>query len=179
MVARLPTWEQRLLEEIQSVAGGGPIEPEHIEALNEGTRFFKEAMRLYPPVSSIVRIAAKDTELGGAPIRAGTIIVVAIYAIHRHRSLWNDPDRFDPERFLPENESRQARYQFMPFGAGPRVCLGASFAMVEAIAMFASFIRAARFDIPNGYVPVPLSRVTLRAKGGMPLKVWPRAAAAA
>jgi cytochrome P450 len=104
-------------------------------------------------------------------VKEGGIIVMPIFAIHRHRKLWEDPARFDPERFSPEREAQQVRYQYLPFGAGPRVCIGASFAMLEATILLASFVRAARFKVPDGHVPVPLSRIALQPKGGMPLHV--------
>jgi cytochrome P450 len=174
LVARAPDWERRMLAEIGQVAGDVPIKPEHIDRLTEVTKVIKEAMRLYPPISSIIRVPKKDVELDGKKLAAGSFIIIPIFAIHRHRRLWDDPDRFDPDRFAPEREAKYSRYQFMPFGAGPRVCIGGSFAMIEAVAMLATFVRAARFEVPAGHVPTPVSRVTLMPSGGMPLKVWPR-----
>ena len=161
----------------REVAGGGPIGAQHVDRLTDVTMFIKEAMRLYPPISSFARVATKDVDLDGTLVKKDSIIVMPIFAIHRHQRLWEDPGRFDPERFTPEREAKQVRYQYMPFGAGPRVCIGASFAMLEATILLALFVRAARFEVPPGHVPVPLSRIALQPKGGMPLKVWMRDAA--
>jgi cytochrome P450 len=178
LVARSPAWERRMLEEIERVAGDGPIRPEHIDRLTEVTKVVKESMRLYPPAPVLTRIANRDIELGGKHLAAGSLVVMPIFAIHRHRRLWDDPDRFDPDRFAPEREAKYSRYQFMPFGAGPRICIGASFAMIEATAMLATFVRSAHFEVSAGHVPTPISRITLRPSGGMPLKVWPRSGSA-
>jgi cytochrome P450 len=174
LVARAPDWEARMVDEIRRVAGDAPIAPEHIEHLVDVTKVVKEAMRLYPPAPVLTRITTRDLELGGKQLAAGSLVVLPIFAIHRHRQQWNDPDRFDPDRFSPEREAQYSRYQFMPFGAGPRICIGASFAMIEATAMLATFVRAAHFEVPAGHTPTPISRVTLRPRGGMPLEVWPR-----
>jgi cytochrome P450 len=171
LVALSPAWEQRLLAEVTRVAGDTPIGAQHVDLLTDTAMFIKEAMRLYPPISSLARVATRDVDLGGMLVKKGNIIVMPIFAIHRHKRLWEDPARFDPERFLPEREAKQVRYQYMPFGAGPRVCIGASFATLEATIMLASFVRAARFEVPAGHVAVPLSRIALQPKGGMPLKI--------
>jgi cytochrome P450 len=171
LVALSPEWEERILAEVRSVAGDAPIGAEHAARLGDVTMFIKEAMRLYPPISSLARVATRDVDLDGTPVKEGGIIVMPIFAIHRHHKLWDDPARFDPERFTSEREAQQVRYQYLPFGAGPRVCIGASFAMLEATILLASFVRAARFEVPEGHVPVPLSRIALQPKGGMPLKV--------
>jgi cytochrome P450 len=177
LIARSPEWERRMLDEIRSVAGDGPIKAEHVDQLKVTTMVLKESMRVYPPVPTLTRIAKKDMELDGLKLTAGSMIFIPIYAIHRHRRLWDDPDRFDPERFAPGRESAYSRYQYFPFGAGPRICIGSSFAMIESIIMLAAFVRAARFEVPPGFRPLPVSRVTLWSDSGMPLKVWPRAAA--
>lgn len=171
LTALSPAWEQRLLAEVTRVAGDAPIDAEHAALLTDTAMFVKEAMRLYPPISSLARVATKDVDLGGTLVKKDSIIVMPIFAIHRHKRLWDDPDRFNPERFAPEREAKQVRYQYMPFGAGPRVCIGASFATLEATILLASFVRAAWFEVPSGYVPIPLSRIALQPKGGMPLKV--------
>ena len=101
------------------------------------------------------------------------MIVVPIYSIHRHKRLWSDPDSFDPMRFTPEREASYPRGQFMPFGAGPRICLGAAFAMTEATVVLATLIRDARFDWDGKHAPEPISRITLQPRGGMPLHVIP------
>jgi cytochrome P450 len=176
LIARAPEWESRIVKEVEQVAGHAPITSEHIDRLQVVSQVLKESMRLYPPVPVLTRIARGEVEIGGWQLVGGTLIVMPIYAIHRHRRLWDDPDRFDPNRFAPANEVRYSRYQFMPFGAGPRICVGASFGLIEATAMLATLVRAAKFEVPDGYQPVPISRVTLRPKGGMPLRVWPRAA---
>jgi len=131
----------------------------------------KEGMRLFPPAPIISRRALRDTELAGKPIRAGTQIIIPIYAIQRHRRYWADPDRFDPTRFAPENEAKLSRYHYMPFGAGPRICIGMAFAMIEAVAILATLVRSANFAIVPGPEPEAVSRVTLRPANGMPLKV--------
>lgn len=174
LVSQSPEWEARLLDEVRAIAGEGAIEAKHVDKLQLTAMFIKETMRVYPPISSMVRVAARGCDLGGAKVKAGGLIIIPIYAIHRHRRLWDDPARFDPERFRPEREAKHARYQYMPFGAGPRICIGASFAQIEAVVMLAAFVRAARFSTPAGFVPEPLSRVALQPKGGMPLMVHMR-----
>jgi cytochrome P450 len=174
LLARAPDWQARVYDEICNAAGDGPIDAAVIERLTVTQRVLKESMRLYPPAPVIARQSTEALNIGGWPLPAGSQIVIPIFAIHRHRKLWDDPDRFDPDRFLPEAEAGRPRTQYMPFGGGPRVCIGATFAMTEATALLATFVRAARFDWDGQHVPEPVSRVTLRPAGGMPLIVTMR-----
>jgi cytochrome P450 len=169
-----PAWEARLSREVEAVIGEGSIKGEHVPALALTTAFMKETMRLYPPISSVSRVAALDVALGGTTIRRGSLVIIPMFAIHRHRSLWRDPDRFDPARFSPESEAGLKRYQYMPFGAGPRICIGASFSLTESAIMLASFVRAARFATPPGSSFHPVSGITLRARPEIVLEVTPR-----
>jgi cytochrome P450 len=178
LLARAPEWQERIRGEVRAVTSDRPIEAGHLDRLPVTRAVLKEAMRLYPPAPVMTRVAANDMQLGGERIAAGTMIVIPIFAVHRHRKLWHDPDRFDPERFTPEREANYARTQFMPFGFGARTCIGMSFAMMEGIAILATLATHARFGWDGRHAPEPISRVTLRPKGGMPLAVWPREAAA-
>ena len=171
LLARQPQWQQRLRDEVQRVTGGGPVRPEHIAELQMTTRVLEESMRLYPPVATVVRVAVDDTELDGQPIAKDTIVIAPIFAIHRHRARWEDPDRFDPDRFLPERKAQFERGQYMPFGFGPRTCLGLTLAMVEGIAILATLLQKARFEWDGEHKPEPVSAIVLRPKGGMRLKV--------
>ncbi len=169
LLARAPAWGDRLAAEVRSVAGEGPIKPEHIDKLVLTTQVLKESMRLYPPAPIMSRQANADTELAGVPVKAGTQVIIPIYAIQRHRRHWPNPDDFEPSRFA--NEAEIPRYHYMPFGAGPRICIGMAFALIEGIAILASLVRAAAFAVTPGLDPEPVSRVTLRPAGGMPLFV--------
>jgi cytochrome P450 len=171
LLAQVPEWQNRVRAEIRAVAGDAPISVEHLAGLTLTQQVLKESMRLYPPVAFVSRTAARDTTIGGEPVAADAMIMMSIYAMHRHRRLWADPDGFDPTRFTPEREAAYPRCQFMPFGAGPRICLGASFAMMEATVALASFVRAARFEWVGKKEPHPVSRVTLQPAGGMPMRV--------
>jgi cytochrome P450 len=128
-------------------------------------------MRLYPPVPAMTRVNLEPTELGGIAFPKPALIVIPIFAVHRHKAHWENPDAFDPDRFVPEREAAYARTQFMPFGAGPRVCIGASFALVEATAVLATLLQSARFKWDGKHFPEPINRITLQPKGGMPLTV--------
>jgi cytochrome P450 len=174
LLARAPGWQERVRAEVESVVGTSPVEAAHLERLAVTRMVLKEAMRLYPPAPVMTRLAAQTMTLGAERVAAGTLIVIPIFAVHRHRKLWDDPDRFDPERFAPEHEAEYPRTQFMPFGFGPRTCIGGTFAMMEATAILATLVRGARFGWDGVHAPEPLSRVTLRPKGGMPLEVWLR-----
>jgi cytochrome P450 len=178
LLARAPQWQERIRSEVQAVTAGRPIDAGHIDQLVITRAVLKEAMRLYPPAPIMTRVAAEDVELAGEKLRAGSLIFIPIFAVHRHRRLWPDPDRFDPERFTPEREATYARTQFMPFGFGARTCIGMSFAMLEGIALLGTLVAGARFGWDGRHAPEPISRVTLRPKGGMPLTVWPLEAAA-
>src|SRR5680860_1016585 len=122
LTSRAPEWEARMLEEIRQVVPSGPITGEHIDKLVTVQQVLKESLRLFPPLPLMSRYAAEDVELAGEHIKAGTLIGLPIYVIHRHRNLWDHPDRFDPSRFAPGRDVGYSRYQFMPFGAGPRIC---------------------------------------------------------
>jgi cytochrome P450 len=109
--------------------------------------------------------------LGELDIAPGATVVMPIYAMHRHAKRWEAPDTFDPARFAPEREAKIPRYQYLPFGAGPRICIGMAFAMLEATVMLATLLQRARFSPAGDADPVPVARVTLQPGGGLPLKV--------
>lgn len=167
--------EQRLLDEIRAVAGDAPIGAEHIEALAFTKQVVQESMRLFPPVAILPRAADRDTAIAGEPVSAGTTVLIPIYALHRHRLLWDNPDAFDPDRFAPDRSAARHRFAYLPFGGGPRICIGLSFAMVEAVAMLATLVRGARFEHDPSHAIRPLVRITMRPEGGMPMRVFPRA----
>jgi cytochrome P450 len=172
LLARSPEWTAALKDEIARVTGGGAVTAEHIDKLVLTQQVIKESMRLYPPVPVMSRQALTDTRLGDQSLKAGASVVIPIWALHRHRRRWPEPDLFDPMRFAPDKERHLSRYQYMPFGAGPRICIGMAFAMIEATAMLATMLQAARFEPGGGAHPMPVARVTLVPKGGMQLKVW-------
>ncbi len=171
LLARAPGWQSRVREEVDAVCGAGPIEARHIERLELTRRVLQEGMRLYPPAPVMTRTTVREVELGGCRLPAGALVVIPIFAVHRHRKLWHDPDRFDPDRFQPAREAEHFRTQFMPFGFGPRTCIGMSFAMIEATVLLATLVRGARIEWDGRHLPEPVSRVTLQPKGGMPLTV--------
>ncbi len=173
ILARAPQWQDAVRDEVASVAGEEPIGPEDLDRLLLTTRVLKESMRLYPPAPVVARVNTAFIRAGGENLPAGSNVVFPIFAIHRHRRYWTDPESFDPDRFLPEREKERPRTQFMPFGNGPRICIGQSFAMAEAVTLLASFVRAAKFGWDGKHRPEPLSRITLTPAGGMPLLVTP------
>jgi cytochrome P450 len=173
LVSQSPEWEERIRQEVDRVAGSGPVTSDHVEHLATVQQVLNESLRLYPTAPIIVRDIIDDIEFDGVTVPAGTIGLIPIFAIHRHRQHWQDPDRFDPGRFSPE-KPKPSRFQFMPFGAGPRICIGAAFATIEATIMLASFVRAAHFEIEPGFNPEPSGQMFLLPKNGMPMRVTMR-----
>ena len=169
LLARSPGWAGAVADEVAQVTGGAPVSNEHVERLAIAAQVMKESMRLYPPVPMMSRQVVAEVRVGDRRLLPGTSVLMPIYAIHRHRR-WSDPDAFDPTRFAPGREEEIPRYQYMPFGAGPRICIGRSFALVEATAILATLVRHARFELA-GEDPVPVARVTLLPRGGMRLRV--------
>lgn len=122
----------------------------------------EEAMRLYPPAATLTRKALAAESFGDIRIAKGALVVISPYVVHRHRKLWSDPDFFRPERFMPGAREAIDRYQYLPFGAGPRICIGQRFAMLEAVIILATILGRVRLDWPPRQVVNPVQRVTLR-----------------
>jgi cytochrome P450 len=129
----------------------------------------EEALRLYPSLPAISREAIGSDELAGHPIRSGEMIVIAPYVLHRHRCVWERPDEFDPSRFLPGARERIGRYAYLPFGAGPRICIGATFALQEATLVLSAILRNFHIALAPGATVWPLQRLTLRPRDGLPM----------
>lgn len=179
LLSRSPHWQDMALAEIGSIAPAGPITSEQVTQLQIVTQIVKETLRLFPSAPQLTRWAAANTTLAGQHLAAHTIIDVPIYAIHRHRRLWRAPDVFDPDRFSPAAEEVMSRYQFMPFGAGPRVCIGAAFALIESTVLLTMFLRDFSFACPPGFEPLPVARITLGSANGMPMSLRARSEASA
>jgi cytochrome P450 len=168
-----PEIAARVLDEIREVTRGGPLRSEHVSALAYTRQVLQEAMRLYPPAPLIVRDAEQDVVVGGERVAAGTSVFLPVYAIHRHTALWPDPDRFDPERFGAEASRARHRYAYLPFGAGPRICIGMGFALLEGAAILATLLPAMRLAATEGDPTLKL-RITLRPGAGLPMRLTPR-----
>src|SRR5262249_22624883 len=128
----------------------------------------EETLRLYPPAPAIAgRVALAEDEIGGRRVRKGQQIVILPWVLHRHETLWDDPLRFDPERFAPERGAGRMRFSYLPFGGGPRICIGAQLAMMEATLILAALAQRFRLRLAPGPEIELQSRITLRPKDGM------------
>ncbi|MCB8821322.1 cytochrome P450 [Microvirga rosea] len=174
LLSQDPASRARIEEEVDRVLGDGPFLFEHLDKLVFTRAVLDETLRLYPPAPYLSRAAIKDDKIGSLDIPAGSVVTVAPYVLHRHRRLWDEPDAFNPERFMPEKRDRIDRFAYLPFGAGPRVCIGASFALQEATIVLASIVRAVRLDLVDGHEVKPLHRITLRPEGGLPMRLTHR-----
>jgi cytochrome P450 len=162
--------DQVRAEAVAALAGDVGTLPNRMPILR---RVLDETMRLYPSAVQIIREATEDGELDSHPVRRGDYVMIYPWIVHRHRKLWDNPDAFDLNRFTPENKAEYHRFQYIPFGAGPRICVGARFAVTEAMVILAHWLSARRFSMPAGFAPIPVGTVTLRPKGGMPLFMEP------
>jgi cytochrome P450 len=127
----------------------------------------EESMRLYPPAATLSRNAVDADKIGDLTIPKGALVIISPYVVHRHKTLWHEPEYFRPERFLPENRESIERFSYIPFGAGPRICIGQRFAMLEAVIILAVVLRRVRLDWPSRQKVMPLERVTLRPTPGL------------
>jgi cytochrome P450 len=132
-----------------------------------------EAMRLYPPAFAIVREARGPDVVAGCEVRRGTLVVVSPWVLHRHRRLWRAPDSFDPERFLPGAPPID-RFAYLPFGVGPRVCIGAHFALTEATLVLAALVRSFRIELVDARPVLPVAVVTTQPDRAPPFRLTRR-----
>ena len=168
--------QRRLEEEIDAVLDGRP--PEYADLVNlPYTRMvIDEAMRLYPPAWGFSRQALADDELGGFHLPRGWLAFVIPYVLHRLPAFWEDPAAFDPERFLPERSADRPKFVYLPFGAGPRQCIGSQFALIEAQLTVATLAQGYRLHLVPRHRVEPWPLITLRPRFGMPMIIERRTA---
>jgi cytochrome P450 len=167
LLSQHPEVEAKLHDELDAVLGGRKPTLEDLPHLPYTEKVIKEAMRLYPPAWGTSREPITDVEIGGYPIKKGQTIFINIYGVHRDARFFSDPGRFDPERFSPENEKQIPHYAYLPFGGGPRVCIGNAFAMMEARLILATVAQQYRLKLAPGHQVAPQRVFTLRPKHGM------------
>jgi cytochrome P450 len=152
----------RMRAEVDAVAGDGPVEFDHIRRLPYVRNVFRETLRLYPPITFIPRVAAEPARIGRFQVKKGAMIMVAPWTLHRHERHWHDPHRFDPDRFAPEREGEIKPGTYIPFGLGPRTCVGAGFAQTEATLILARLARRFDFAALAPEKVRPVARLTTR-----------------
>ncbi|MCH2075403.1 MAG: cytochrome P450 [Rhodobacteraceae bacterium] len=162
LLATNPEWQERVAEEAKDLTGDFA----QISKLRVTRDVFREALRLYPPVPMMVRETTRPHTFRDRAVPTGSQIVLSPWHLHRHERLWDNPDGFDPARWSTENGKECMRDAFIPFSAGPRVCTGAGFAMVEGVLLLAQAVRAFRFEATEK-VPEPAAHLTVRAKNGI------------
>jgi cytochrome P450 len=163
-------WE-RLHAEAVEVLGDRLPTYDDLPRLKYTTQVLQEVMRLYPPVWLLPRLAREEDEIGGYRVPAGADVVICPYTLHRHPEFWTDPNRFDPDRFEPGRSTGRPRYAYIPFGAGPRVCVGSSLGLLEATIVTATVMRELRLATAPGHEVRAEPMLTLRVRGGLPMTV--------
>lgn len=169
-LGRNPYVLARLEDELRRVVGDRPVTPEDLPAMPYHLAVIEEAMRLHPPAYMTGREALRDVELGGHRLPQRSFVAIYIRGIHRRADYFASPLRFDPDRMLPAAKQARPRHHYLPFGAGPRVCIGSHFALLEAQLCLATMVQHAKLRLLTNHVlPEPL--VTLRPRGGLPALV--------
>jgi len=170
LLATHPDWQDRVAEEAAALTADFSA----VSKLRVTRDVFREALRLYPPVPMMVRETTCPETFRDRPVSPGAQVVLSPWHLHRHERLWDNPDGFDPGRWQTDNGKTCGRDAYIPFSAGPRVCTGAGFAMVEGPLLLAQLCRAYRFDPVPGQVPVPVAHLTVRARDGITLRIAAR-----
>jgi cytochrome P450 len=169
LLSEQPELQAEAAAEAQAALSDGEDDPGLPERLPLLRPILEESMRIYPPVPRFDRQAVAADRLGDQAVEAGTIVSIWPWLLHRHRALWDDPDVFDPGRFCPEAKAGRHRFQYLPFGGGPRLCVGARFATIEALTVLAHWLARWSFAPVPGREVRPSGMVTLRPAGGLPL----------
>ncbi|WP_368414800.1 cytochrome P450 [Falsiroseomonas sp.] len=163
----------RLDAELRAVLGGRPATLDDLPGLPFTRAVVEETMRLYPPVPLLSRQALADGRIAGRVVRKGAIVLVAPWILHRRKALWQDPDAFVPDRFMP-GAPRPSRHLYIPFSVGPRVCTGQHLGLAEAVICLATLFQAAKLELWPGTQVMPVARLTLRPGDALPMRVMPR-----
>ena len=171
LLSQAPAERAAVEAELDSVLPTLSHPSEWVDRLVYTRAVFEEALRLYPPAPSLNRTALAPDRVGDVEIPAGATVLVMPWLIHRHEMLWDRPEHFIPSRFLPGNRETIDRYQYLPFGVGPRVCIGASFALQEGVIALAALLKHLRFDYAGSSPPEVVQRITVQPLGGLPLRV--------
>ncbi|HXP66817.1 MAG TPA: cytochrome P450 [Steroidobacteraceae bacterium] len=166
--------ESKLHAEIDSVLAGRAPTHEDLSKLVYTRMVIDESMRIYPPVHTIARQAIGDDVLAGIRIPKNSTVMISPWLLHRHLKLWDNPSVFDPERFSPERSSGRARFSYLPFGGGKRICIGAAFSLTEATVLLAALAQRYRLALAPGHRVEPQGLITLRARYGMKMLLHPR-----
>jgi len=174
LIDRHPEVGERMRAEATQVLGDRIPRYEDLPSLRYTTMVIQEAMRLYPPVWALTRRAVRADQIGGYDVPAGADVMICPYTLHRHPGFWPDPHRFDPERFDPASAASAHRYAYIPFGAGPRVCVGSHLGMLEATLVAAMVARRLRLALVPVRTVQPEAMLSLRVRGGLPMLVHRR-----
>ena len=173
ILSQQPSVVARVRHEIEQVAGPGEITFEHTKKLTFTRNVFRETLRLYPPITFIPRVAAEATTIAGRKVKRGTMIMIAPWTIHRNQAYWPAADRFDPDRFSVDREGEVKPGTYIPFGLGPRICVGAAFATVEASLILARLVRRYDLEALDPERVRPVARLTTRPAREIMCRVRP------
>jgi cytochrome P450 len=180
-LANTPDFRDLMEAEIDQVMISGAPPVQWLDLMPHVRAAFEEALRLYPPAPSINRQPIEDDEWIDSTgkklvLPKGANVLVIPWTLHRHRLYWENPTAYMPERFLPHNRGAIGRFQFLPFGAGPRICIGATFALQEAVIALAVLMSRFRFDMASDTNPWPVQKLTVQPVNGLPMLVSARPA---
>lgn len=169
LLSQSPHWRMRVREEADRELSG-PHDG-MLERLVLTKAVVEEALRLYPPIAALSRTAVQADDLGACSVPPRSLIVIAPYVLHRHECVWDRPAVFDPQRFVGKSRDKIGRFSYLPFGTGPRTCIGSAFALQEAVLVLAVLVQQFDFELVPGADVWPLQRVTLRPANGLPMRV--------
>ena len=179
LLANTPDIQQKVFQEVEAVTGGNEIEFQHIRKLEYTANVFNEALRLYPPVGFFLREATETKCIFNKTVKKGAFVMLSPWLLQRHRKQWVEPDSFIPERFDSKTEMHEKckeaiKNAYMPFGAGPRICIGKGFAIQESTMVLANLAKNFEFRMKPGHIPEATGRVTVRAENGVKLLIKKR-----
>lgn len=175
LLALYPNIQQQARQEVQSVLAEQPMSVQALRKMTLVRDCFREALRLYPPVGFLSRECTHATQMRDKNMPAGSSVMISPWLIHRHQDFWHNPNGFDPGRFTRKDLKMPLSKTYLPFGAGPRVCIGAAFAQQEASLILATILRDYTFSLAEGFVPKPVGKLTIRSLNGMRLVLTPLA----
>jgi cytochrome P450 len=174
LLAQTPHVQERVKEEVVAQVQGRSIAQSDLKPMVLTWNVFRETLRLFPPVGFMVRESAQTCPMRDKTVPRGASILISPWLIQRHRLWWQEPDAFNPDRYGEESSKQSLRQAYLPFGTGPRVCIGAAFALQEAVLILSSLVARYRLQALPGHVPQPVGRLTIRSANGVRLTLHRR-----